>query len=174
MKIFFDVETTGFDYLRNDIISCSMIKTDDSLNIREKLYETARPEFNEFYSTNAEEIHGFNKREMRKFQSQESFVDKIIKFFGQELYNLVSHTNNNFDYRMLLGSFLKVGKPHKLQYALIKNESTIKLGRNAGYKKNSLDLWADRINFTLDHHNAESDTLCCYNVYKYLTKDLML
>lgn len=46
--------------------------------------------------------------------------------------------------------------------------STVKMGRDAGYKKNRLNEWAERLNLKLDHHNAESDTLACLEVYKHL------
>lgn len=46
--------------------------------------------------------------------------------------------------------------------------STVQMGRKAGYKKNRLDLWAERIGFNLKHHDDESDTYCALEVYKYL------
>lgn len=34
---------------------------------------------------------------------------------------------------------------------------------------NGLAIWAKRIGFNLDHHTAESDTLCCVRVREHLT-----
>lgn len=46
--------------------------------------------------------------------------------------------------------------------------STVMMGREAGYQKNRLPEWAERLKFVLDHHNAMSDTLCCLEVFKKL------
>lgn len=48
--------------------------------------------------------------------------------------------------------------------------STVQMGREAGYKKNSLSVWAERIRFPLNHHDAMSDVLCCLEVFKYITE----
>lgn len=46
--------------------------------------------------------------------------------------------------------------------------STVNMGRDAGYKKNRLDAWAERLRFHLEHHNALSDVYGCLEVYKFL------
>jgi len=81
-RFFIDVETTGFDPMRNDIVSLAMIVTDiDGTEIGE-FYETCRPEFNKFYSTEAEEIHGFKRSELEKFQTPRELCKKLLWFLN--------------------------------------------------------------------------------------------
>jgi len=48
--------------------------------------------------------------------------------------------------------------------------STVQMGRDAGFKKNKLSDWAERIDFKLNHHDAESDTNCLFQLYIHLEK----
>lgn len=46
--------------------------------------------------------------------------------------------------------------------------STVQMGRDAGYKGNRLDQWAERLKLNLNHHAALSDTYACLETFKYL------
>ena len=61
----------------------------------------------------------------------------------------------------MVWSLYKVLSPRQL-------ESTVEMGRAAGFKKNKLSDWASRIGFNLNHHDDRSDTYCAYEVYKHL------
>ena len=175
-RIYCDVETTGFDPIRNDVVSVALIVTDRNLNKISEFYETARPEFNKFYDAGAEAVHGITKKEMQTFQSQERLCKSILKFLSPYKDNdnfpqlFVSHCLKSFDYRFLEWCFRK----QNLQYSMWKiirddfQRSTILEGRRKGFKGNRLDEWAKRIGFNLHHHHALSDTACCLAVDKYL------
>ena len=177
-KVFMDCETNGFCQTRNDIISLAMIVTDNDLNIKEEFYTESRPEFNKFYSEKAEEIHGFSKKQMESFKPRKEACVDILKFLKpfkdpkNAALPFIFHANGNFDYKFLKGMFMKEELEWSLYKVINGNNliSTLKLARDAGFKKNKLSDWSERIGFDLQHHEALSDTRGCYEVYKHLTK----
>ena len=61
MHCFVDVETTGLDYIRNEIVSISSIICDQELNKLRKKTIKVRPENLHYWSEESEKIHGFSK-----------------------------------------------------------------------------------------------------------------
>ena len=182
---FIDIESTGFDPIRNDIITGTIIVADEDLSILSQLSFKSRPDFNKFYSDEAEKVHGISKSKMKSFPRRMDTCIEILNFLKPHLsrnrYPLVFHANGNFDWKMLHGMFYK----EDIQYSLYKifDESllisTLEMGKD--YKRslkqplnknNNLKYWADYIGFDLVHHTAESDTHCCYNLYKYFHQRL--
>lgn len=177
---FCDVETTGFDPIRNDVISCCIIVLDCEFNRVGEFYETARPEFNKFYSEDAEKIHGFTRDILKGFQHPRGFCINLLKFLNDFrapgkwhpfIYHALEKRNSwKFDYHFMEWMFRK----QNLQWSWFKmfddrfTQSTITMARNMGYSNNRLNDWADRLGFDLNHHDAKSDTECCAEVYKFL------
>lgn len=173
-RIYCDIESTGFDWLRNDICSIAMIVTDDSLNIKSEFYETVKPDFNKFYSEDAEKIHGFSKSELATFQNPKNLCRNILNFlkeFKSDYPQLfISHALRQFDYRFIEGLFRKQNMQYDL-WKIIRQDyqrSTIEEARKAKFTDNKLNAWARFLDINLDHHNALSDTRACYEVDKYL------
>lgn len=172
---FSDVETTGFDPIRNDIVSLCMIVTDQNFNRVGMFYETCRPEFNKFYSEGAEKIHGFDRAQLESFQPRRNLCINLLHFLKEfrtpdKFHPYIYHALKLFDFRFTDWAFRK----ENLHWSLYKMfderfcESTIEMARDAGYSPNKLNHWADRLDFKLDHHNAQSDTECLVETYKYL------
>lgn len=172
---FSDVETTGFDPIRNDIVSLAMIVTDREFNPVGEFYETCRPEFNKFYSEDAEKVHGFNRSQLESFQHPRKLCIKLLNFLAPyrtpgKFHPYIYHAFKYFDYRFSEWAFRK----NELHWSWFKmfderfTQSTLSMARNAGYTGNKLNQWAERIGFELEHHNALSDTKCLVPLYKYL------
>jgi DNA polymerase III epsilon subunit-like protein len=172
---FSDVETTGFDPIRNDIISLCLIVTDREFNRVGMFYETCRPEFNKFYSVEAEKIHGFNRSQLESFQPRRKLAINLLKFLAPfrtpgKFHPYIYHALKYFDFRFTDWMYRK----ENLQWSFYKmfderfTQSTITMARNMGYSPNKLNDWADRIGFDLNHHDAQSDTECLVEVYKHL------
>ena len=79
-RIYCDIESTGFDPIRNDLISIAMIVTDREMVKRAEFYETAKPDFNKFYSEDAEKIHGFGIAQLMSFQNPSVLCLNLLKF----------------------------------------------------------------------------------------------
>ncbi len=176
---FCDVETTGFDPIRNDIVSICMAVTDWEHNLIDVFYDTAKPEFNKFYSEDAEKIHGFGRDELSNFQHPRDTLIKLLNFLNKyrtpgKYHVFIYHALRLFDYKFLEWAFRK----QYMHWSFFKmfhseySESTIDMAKSMGYQGNKLNQWAERIDFELEHHNAKSDTLCCVQVHKYLRNQL--
>lgn len=179
-RIYCDVETTGFDPIRNDVVSIALVVTDEALTIKGEFYETVKPDFNKFYSDEAEKIHGFSKSQLKKFQEPRKLCINILNFLKpfKDENNFprlfVSHSLRQFDYLFMEWLFRKQNLHFSMWKVLSqdKQRSTIKIAREQGYKTNKLNIWAERLGFDLKHHDAVSDTRCCLEVDKYLMREL--
>lgn len=170
--LFQDIETTGFDRYRNTILVWAGVFTDLNLNILEKKEIRFRPMDNEVWDDGAEEIHGISSFEAYRYDSKENGLSSMLSTLGKyKIKEAVEHSKNKFDSKFLMAFFDKSDMIFELRkhYDLDKVLSTVKIAKEAGYKKNGLKDWAKRIGFHLDHHDAMSDTLCCLEVYKFLT-----
>ena len=121
-RCYLDVESVGFCPIRNDVISLACIVTDRDLCIVGEFYETAKPDFNKYYSEDAEKIHGFRQRGMYNFQSRRSLCVNLLKFlkpFKSDINvpNLfIQHALRQFDYMFVEWMFRK----ENLQYSMWK------------------------------------------------------
>jgi DNA polymerase III epsilon subunit-like protein len=175
--VFLDLETTGFDPIRNDVTSMGAIITDSSRIVLDELYTTARPDINKFTSDEALNISGFSKAQLLLHKPQREACIDLMKFLKPHLEEfplmMVSHTSNNFDWRFLDWMFRKQDLNFKIYKALRHDyqQSTIKMGRSAGYDGNKLNQWAERLSLTFNHHNALDDARMCLEVHKFLSKN---
>lgn len=171
---FIDIESTGFDPIRNDVTSLGAIVTDSSLNELNAFYTTVKPDMNKFVSDEALSVSGFTRANLMIHTPQRDACIAFMKFLKPyvELFPqiMVTHSLNNFDWRFVDWLFRK----QELNYSLYKilrydyQESTIKMGRDAGYQTNKLNEWADRLNMTFNHHNALDDARMCLEIYRHL------
>lgn len=172
---FLDLETTGFDPIRNDVLTLCVVVTDLDCKPVATFYEKCRPKIDKFVTDESCKIHGFSRQQMAKFPPRIETLKKLLWFLNDyrtpdQYENLIFHANGNFDWRFLEWCFRK----EDLHFSLWKMfdhrflHSTLKMARAAGYSKNKLSDWAERLGFDLDHHNAKSDTECCVEIYKYL------
>lgn len=175
-RMYIDVETTGFCHWRNDVVSIAIVVTDLDFHVKDEFYETARPSFGRFYTEKSEEIHGFSKSEMMTFQEPRKLCINILKFLlpykdENNVPNIfVQHALRQFDWLFVETLFRK----NELEFSWWKvaaqdrQESTILKGRKAGYKKNKLNQWADRLGLELNHHDALDDAKMCLEIDKFL------
>lgn len=149
---------------------------DADFNLCDEKTFYARPKSRRGWTSKAEEIHGFSYGEAMAFPETRKTAIEILYFllpFKQQDNSpllFVSHDINSFDFRHLESFFAFENLKNSFDKVFnIKNkESTINMARNAGYSDNKLDIWADRIGFELDHHEAESDRKACSKVYRFL------
>lgn len=174
--IFADVESTGFCPMKNDVTSIGAVITDRSHNLLREFYTTVRPDINKFTSDDALKVSGFSREQLMEHKPRREaliafsyFLKPYLEIFPQ---TLISHTVNSFDYRFIDWCFRKEGFHFSL-YRIIRydfQESTIKMGRDAGFSTNKLSEWAERLSLTFQHHNALDDAKMCLNVHKYLSE----
>lgn len=172
--IFFDLETTGFDPIRNDVTSIGCIVTDEKVNVLDKFYIEVRPDINKFTSLDALVVSGFTIDQLKNFPSRKEALITLLNFLSNHESSWphvsVSHSINNFDFKFLDWCFRKENINYSL-YKTIRHDfqlSTIKIARSLGYKNNKLNIWANNLNIDFKHHNALSDAHMCMEIYKWL------
>lgn len=182
MVNFTDVETTSLDTFRGDIISYSAILTDDDLNIVDKINTNGRVEDNSDWSDEAEVVHGISYNEARSFQPQMDMLNQISEFYTRYTkfpIKWVDHArlmfgHASFDFNHTFFSYDRYLDIFKFRKFAIRSnyESTVHLAINRGIKNRKLNDLCNQFGIKLEHHNAESDVMACYELYKiFKTKE---
>ena len=174
--LFCDVETTGLKPLKHEVISIGWILTDKRLNVIDRESKIIRP-ISKQWDDSSEKVHGISKVKasagVDKFEYLSSFLDLIPPYC-----TFVSHTNKSidgyFDFNMLMFDCMKLNLDRKFSQKLdqLNQISTVDYAKQANlpvenYKLNTL---CEYFGIELDHHNAESDTNACYEVFKKLSE----
>jgi len=194
-KIVIDLETSGSCPIKNGVISaCVLIINEFDVVVDEMVWYICPPDHTRYnWSEEAQGIHGMTFEQVSGFIPNDQFCYELLCFLGKyKQYGpleLICHASPNgwfdgkewkivkwFDYMFLEWCFRKakfsngsemVWTMYKVLCPL-KLISTVKMGRDAGYKGNKLNQWAERLNLNLDHHEVRSDTYVCFETYKYL------
>lgn len=182
---FIDVETTGFDPWRNEIIQLACIITDkEAKNELDVFNQYCRPLCPTQWTNGAEKVHRITLNEALNFQHPFDMAVNFLNFLkpykGDSVYhepkiNFVCHSKGRFDYRFLETFFRKL----ELQYSFWKvfdsklYESTIDCVKDSFVKlpNEKLSTIAKYIKFDLNHHEALSDTRACKEIYKYFKRE---
>ena len=177
-----DLETTGFDPIRNDVIEICIIVTDSNRVPINEFYSKVKPPIinNITWSESAEKVHGISVESLEHEPSRRDVCIKLLNFlkpykdpdnFPQPF---VFHANGFFDFNFLEWMYRKETLEYSFwkMFSVNKAVSTIKLARaETAHNSHGLAVWAERLGFDLKHHSAQSDTLCCLKIYDYLMKD---
>lgn len=173
--VFCDIESTGLDPMRNDIISCALIVSDREYGRLCDISINIKPLNYGFWSEDAEKIHGYNRATTESFQHPFDACIKILNFLkpfkGKYPIRFIYHANSPFDWHFMRNMFWKQDMEYSL-YKVInwKNlESTMKMARASGHKKVSLDVLAAYYGIPLIHHEVQSDVNACFLIHKNLS-----
>ena len=185
-KIFyFDVETTGLDCIKNDIIQLAGIIEIDG-EIKEEIEFKCQPTSYENISQEALNVHGFNLDTIKGFPDHKECYDYLLTIFDKYINKydkqdkfIPAGYNVNFDVGFLFEYFKKHGNPycgayldyHKLDpmpvLLMLDLKGTLKL---KGFKLTEV---CDQLGIKLDKaHDALSDIRStrelCKKILEYL------
>lgn len=166
--IYIDLETTGFDGKKEDIIEIYLLKENDNGEIVDELHYYLKP--NSQLSWKIIELTKLTDQFLNDKPKFNTVAQEIINFIGTE--TLVGHNINSFDCKFLNNNLLKNG------FNSIKNKTidTIILARNIdnvskytkGYKLSDLCL-KYQIAFEGNQlHGARYDVMLTRELYKKL------
>lgn len=189
-----DLETSGSCPINNGIISFVMIVIDENYNIVDEFQYRVRPPFLSVsnWSKGAEEKHKITYEEVLTYPSNRQFCYDFLCWIKKykNKYNFplpfVCHANRKrayipdrkefiepwFDYTFLQWAMIKENYEYSF-YKVFNHQnliSTLEMAREKGFKGNSLDKWAKKLNLPLKHHDAYEDTFVTVNLYEYLKK----
>jgi DNA polymerase III epsilon subunit-like protein len=171
MLAFIDTETTGFDSIRNQVITLSCFITDLDYNILGEHHGYFRPEGKKdiVWSKDAEKVHGISYDEAMAYPTILESINAFYEFLGPyETLTFVAH-NAAYDRRMLKGTFSRYDKHFRLGTIFREYEDTLKLVRNSGLvssKSKSLGVICNELGIEHDHHNAKSDARVLIEIHK--------
>ena len=180
-SFFVDIETTGFSPTKNDIIQLAgiIVKDNEALN---SFNQFCRPYYPSNWSLGAERIHGISFNDAMGFQSPRRMVINLMNFLApyrtkeDPFIEFICHSKNSFDYKFVLDAFIREGLGNSF-YNVFKSDryqSTINLAEKCreitGLENSKLKTLADYFNIELNHHEAMSDVMACFEVYKKLNK----
>lgn len=161
-----DLETTGTDSLRNEIISLSISASNRSGEI-DSLELKMRPE-NDFWDKDAESVHGISRFEAGRFMPQSEGAAKLKEFLDKYPNSvIVCHAayvfNSYFDFNFL-NQFLNKYVDHNYLYSkTLIQTSTVTwfrwLSKNDIEHNESFGLreLCKKYKIDLNHHEAKSD-----------------
>lgn len=184
MYFVFDIETTGLDRWRNEIITLAYLVLDERLELVKESLLSFRPEEMQTWSEDAQRVHGITPRKAsmypERLHSLGELTSTLMELSPDGGYSAVCHALpmgsrcNLFDVGFLFSEFFKHDQRCTF-YHLFPEEkfiSTIFRGKKEalnifGIPNQKLDTWANKLNIKFSHHNALDDARVCAEVFKY-------
>lgn len=169
-----DLETSGLDSYRNEILTVSVSLCNKHGEI-DSIELNFKPE-SQFWDDDAEKIHCISRFQASKFNEKILSSKQLIEFINQDkdLKIIVCHalkTSSYFDWKFLQAHFDKYDRRHTLYKSIVQCQSTItwfKYLDRIGYDKNSefnLKHLSAKYGIELEHHNAASDRIACQKLF---------
>lgn len=162
--VFFDIESTGTDPMKDRIIEISLIKVDSNFNT-EELHILMNPSVT--IPESATKIHGIQNHQVESLPTFEHFAAAILDFIGSS--NLGGYKSNQYDIPLLFCEFNRVG----INWDIMSKEK-IDIG-NIYTRLNPRTLAAaykDYFGEELDGaHGAKADTEATVDIFKAMIQD---
>jgi len=161
MTVFFDLETTGLDFIKDKIIEISCIKVDDNLNIVDKFYSRFNTE-GVTIDPDAFEKHGITEEDLKNEPCFKDKVDEIISFFSD--CNIGGYNIKHFDIPFLYTKLLECGKLLNVRDKQIYDIYLLYKKYNSG---KLTEVYKRYLGKELDNaHSADADTLATIEIFK--------
>lgn len=173
---FIDCETTGFDSIRNQVLTLACYVTDENYNILGEHYGEFRPEGKKeiSWSEEAEKVHGISWDRALEFKSigeaSGDFISFLRSFKGAPL-SFVAH-NMAYDRRMLKGTLSRDSHHFEFGQCFSDYQDTIKLLKDSSLisgKSRSLGKVCAELGIEHNHHDAKSDAFVLIEIHKRAT-----
>lgn len=186
--VFLDFETNGKHPLDDPLTMYGVI-TDKSLNIIKEEHFKFRPSGE--WNPDSAKIHGISYSDAKSYPRQTVETRRLLEWLPDRSV-LACHALNlggYFDWGVMHGLFLKQDVSDQMYQKFVGTHSTVdylreavrqtlippiktsiemKNGKTQIRPSYKLNLWADRFDIELNHHDAKSDTYACYEIYKIL------
>lgn len=172
MQIAIDIESTGFNPHKNDIIQLAAVEILDDLTIGRTFETKLRPVRPQYWTEGAEKIHKITKFEAMRFPERREGIMEFMKWLLplKPMFQLgfVYHGKNNFDYNFVKAAF--VGEIlHDSFFKAFSDEmvySTCDLSAEwLKLENNKLNTVCKALKIDLNHHEALSDAIACAKIW---------
>lgn len=168
---FIDVETTGFDPLRNGVLTLAAYVTDAEYNLIGEHYGEFRPDGKKeiVWGDEAEKVHGISWERASGFPDHETASEEFLLFIEQYPALVFVAHNCPFDRRMVRGTLSKSDRHFRFYKCFPRFQDTIKLVKESGLvssKTKSLGAICKELGIEHDHHDARSDAKVLIDIHK--------
>lgn len=172
---FLDCETTGFDSIRNQVLTLACYVTDADYNILGEHYAEFRPEGRKeiIWSEDAEKVHGINWEKALTFPSIKEASSGFIEFIKKFPALIFVAHNVAYDRRMLKGTLSRYDMHFEQYQKFTEYQDTVKLVKESGLvssKSKSLGAICKELGIHHDHHDARSDAKVLIEIHKRCTQ----
>jgi DNA polymerase III alpha subunit (gram-positive type) len=174
---FIDTETTGFDPLRNQVLTLACYVTDESYNILGEHYGEFRPDGKReiVWSEGAEKVHGVSWQQSQAFKDAKEAGEDLLNFLEAfPSLTFIAH-NMPFDRRMLRGTLSRNDQHFRFYKCFPRFMDTIPLVKATGLtssKSKSLGAICSELCIEHNHHDARSDAKVLIEIHKRCTQAL--
>jgi len=179
-----DLECTGLDPWRNEILTISTIVADEKFKELGRYTGKIRPRNWEWWSDDAEAVHGISKEDALSFGNSADVLDDYLRFlreFSSGAFSFVCHAlplKSRVDLydRNFLFAWMWYHNKRSDYYRVFPEEnmrSTIRKKRSEaqrlwGMTSQKLDAWMDKLGIDkTGHHNSEFDSEVCLKILEY-------
>lgn len=177
---FTDVETTGFDSFRNQVITLSTFITDSSYKIINEFHGRFRPEGKKdlVWSTGAEDVHKISWEEAMEFPTVLEESQRYIEWLHSIDNDLefVAH-NMPYDRRMIRGTLFRndLHFPFNLKHREFSDTAQmIKKVMPSDLKSRSLGNVCTYYGIDHNHHDAKSDAFVLIRLHEIICREIKL
>ncbi len=176
-----DIETTGLDPWKAEILTISTIIASKDFEILKTFNGKIKPE-NNHWSKEAEEVHKISMEEAETFNKREDVLEDYVEFLSEAPpYAFVCHalpvksSIDLFDRNFIFAWFWVCERRSDYYFLFPENRmvSTIRKKRKEaqelwGLKSQKLSSWMDKLGIDQSlHHDAEFDAKVCLEILKY-------
>lgn len=181
-----DLETTDRISLNAQLITGYFLLCDKNFKIIDRYELKARPMKWDSFAEDSVKIHGITWDTAKDFPDHKKAMEDLYKWFVRlPTCHFVAHANRTifgkfttYDYAVLTSNLFYYSY-HFMLYSRCPTKSIISTHSLAKYSKLScnydLKSLADYLGIKgLNHHDAKSDTLVCYEILKLLIKNIDL
>ena len=170
--LFIDLETTGLDFNRHEIIEVGCLLVDGkSLKVIDEYHARVKPEHIETADKEGLKVSGYSKRKWKDALPLKEVLKEVVKFAPKAM---VAGWKVDFDWWFLDTNLKKLGVKHQFDYHLVDVISIayIHLRSQKRPKKLNLRSVARSLGIRVDEqHSAMTDIRATYEVFKKLMED---
>lgn len=172
-----DIETTGLDFWRNEILTISISAVSNFVTVSEEVFKF-KPERKQYYSAESEQIHGISLKEAMGFNNSKKEWNRFLDFissFSERPLPIICHAmwfGKYFDSTFIDCQLFMRELLFEKRKFIGKPVSTITMAKSIyNYESYSLDSLCKRYSIPLDHHNAVSDRIACQKLFEIFYKN---
>lgn len=172
-----DIETTGVDYWRNEILTLSLGIYSDNQDEIASIELKFRPVRMKYWKDEAEAVHKISKEEAKNFPDANESWGQFFDFIEENVSSpipFVCHAlwfGHYFDRAFLECQMFLTDNHWLLRKYFSKSISThtmcqtLRTHQVYNFEKLSLDVICKHFKIELNHHEAKSDRVACAKVY---------